>query len=284
MCFCSTLTSLFSQLSLLSRRLWDKKIRAEHREHLSLLRRSGRLSVRLKINLGFILPGWEAPWCSRLIFCVRPGVPLLSPSVSLLMEPDRHDAADRRLRSPGGGANIAILDTHSPDGGENVAILEKHSQRLMNYTAKINKSETQNCERFRENCHIKYSHVDTNWFKYQVKLSKDKTGRSSETVIKNSNCMWTAWGAVWHGKEGDHLKITWRQLTKMMADVSLMHRKMQPLKSRIWVPPTCPAMTFVHHFWPNGSAIFSSQSCAWKLYCKTKMVNFDISWHQNSPF
>lgn len=51
-------------------------------------------------------------------FSVRPSAPL--------MDPDRLDTTVCWLRFPGGGANIAILQSaHSSGGGENVAILEK---------------------------------------------------------------------------------------------------------------------------------------------------------------
>lgn len=40
---------------------------------------------------------------------VQPGVLLLRLSVTRLMEPDSHDAAVRCMRSPEGGANVAIL-------------------------------------------------------------------------------------------------------------------------------------------------------------------------------
>lgn len=70
---------------------------------------------------------------------VRPGV-LLRLSVTRLMEPDRHDADVRCMRSPGGRANVAILKRRTRQvaeemsrylkdlirrGGANVAIVEK---------------------------------------------------------------------------------------------------------------------------------------------------------------
>lgn len=58
--------------------------------------------------------------------CVRPGVPFSVRPSAPLMDPDRLDTTVCWLRSPGGGANIAIRQSaHSSGGGENVAILEK---------------------------------------------------------------------------------------------------------------------------------------------------------------
>lgn len=164
-----------------------------------------RLRVRLKINVGFILPGRGAPWRSRWIFFFVPD--RVSPfSVRPLIEADRHNAAVRWLRPPGGGAPIAILE------GRTLLAVEKMSRYLFSKCNKPYKQQNNEGKNVTEDWHNKYS-CGHKMIKMSVwiRLWKDIQFKCQtySNCHRQHNYMRAAWETVWNSVkefEGDRLK------------------------------------------------------------------------------